>query len=86
MFSPYTYLNIQTIHLYEHVVFQSSDYTHIDKNKNVTIANVIPKTLTPMGNLYGNSYVVDLRPTLVRLRVMHNEVDNNKNFVNLPLY
>jgi len=49
-------------------------------------ANVKAKTLTPMGNLYGNSYVVDLRPTMVRLRVMHNEVENKKNFVNTPFY
>jgi len=47
MFSPHTYLNIQTIHLYKHVVFKSSGYTHIEKNKNATIANVIPKTFPP---------------------------------------
>lgn len=49
-------------------------------------ANVKAKTFTPMGNLYGNSYVVDLRPTVVRLRVMHNEVDSKKNFVNIQFF
>lgn len=38
-------------------------------------ANIKAKTLPPMGNLYGNSYAVDLKQTLVRLRVMRNEVD-----------
>jgi len=49
-------------------------------------ANVKAKTLFPMGNLNGNSYVVDLKQAQVRLRVMHNEVDSKKNFLNTPLY
>lgn len=41
-------------------------------------ANVKAKTLPPMGNLYGNSYIVDLRQAQVRLKVMNNEVDSKK--------
>lgn len=55
-------------------------------NVNSLMSKLKLKAKTPMGNLYGNSYVVDLRPTVVRLRVMYNKVDNKKNFVNTPFY
>jgi len=57
-------------------------------------ANVKAKTLPPMGNLYGNSYVVDLRQAQVRLKLMNNEVDSKytillrltTNFINMVIY